>query len=60
MCFADGHAELHKWRDPRIVAAGLKAASGVSASYFSGPTRTDDPAGDYRFIAERYLFPANP
>ncbi len=49
--FADGHAEMHKWTDSRIIAAGLKTASGTPAFNFSGPTS----GRDYDYVRDRYL-----
>jgi prepilin-type N-terminal cleavage/methylation domain-containing protein len=49
--FADGHAEMHKWRDGRIIAAGLKSASGDSSGLvFAGPAS----GPDYSFVRDRY------
>jgi type II secretory pathway pseudopilin PulG len=54
--FADGHAILHKWADPVVVAAGQGAAQGRSEAEWAGP-----PSGaDYNFIYNGYLFPGHP
>jgi len=52
--FADGHVESHKWLDPVIISAGLKAASGVNINGnwngpFAGP--------DYQYVYEHYRMP---
>ncbi len=57
MSFADGHSELHKYRDERVIKAGLMAAAGqwslaFTANVTSGP--------DYQFILDHYLHPKNP
>lgn len=52
-CFADGHAESHKWHDPVIIAAGLSAANGtpkgMNGASTSGP--------DYQFVHDNFRFP---
>ena len=49
--FADGHAEIHKWRDPSTKSRGIKAAG-----WFEGmPVRP--PINDYRWVAERATVP---
>lgn len=52
--FADGHAETHTWRDPKLISAGKQAASGrmptdIVAAQTSGP--------DYQYVLQRYLHP---
>jgi prepilin-type N-terminal cleavage/methylation domain-containing protein/prepilin-type processing-associated H-X9-DG protein len=54
--FTDGHAELHKWLDGRIISAGQKAASGAAMAGFAGPTS----GPDYAFVRDHYLFPGHP
>ena len=45
--FADGHAEIHTWKDPSTKSRGIKAAG-----WFEGmPVRP--PINDYRWLAER-------
>jgi prepilin-type processing-associated H-X9-DG protein len=48
--FADGHSEMHRWRDPAIIQAGTDAASGKEHFYFNGPTS----GRDYSYVRERY------
>jgi prepilin-type N-terminal cleavage/methylation domain-containing protein/prepilin-type processing-associated H-X9-DG protein len=51
-CFADGHAESHKWLASALVLAGLDAAKGNTHS----PATT---AGvDYEYIYNGYRFPS--
>ena len=57
MGFGDGHAELHKWFNGNIVAAGQKAARGQATSG-TLLVPTSDP--DYQYIYQRYLFPGHP
>ena len=58
MCFADGHAEYHKWSDGTIVSTGLNAAQQGTASTFT----TQPAAGtlDYNYLYQHWLFPAHP
>ncbi len=53
--FADGHAILHKWANPAIVAAGQRAAQGRDVSDWAGPI----DGTDYSFIYNGYLFPGH-
>jgi prepilin-type N-terminal cleavage/methylation domain-containing protein/prepilin-type processing-associated H-X9-DG protein len=32
--FADGHAEMHRWREPETIAAGRKGATGIEPFYW--------------------------
>jgi type II secretory pathway pseudopilin PulG len=54
--FADGHAELHKWTDPAIIAAGQSAARGVPQLNWTGPTN----GADYQYVYKGYQFPGHP
>ncbi len=64
--FADGHAELRKWLDGRIVAAGQQACRGVATAGFSGPLQapttilfvnvTAIPTGGSRFWRRLFRF----
>jgi prepilin-type N-terminal cleavage/methylation domain-containing protein len=54
--FADGHAELHKWTNPAIVAAGQKAARGIPELYWGGPTN----GADFDYVFKGYQFPGHP
>jgi len=54
--FADGHAELHKWLDRGIVAAGQGAARGEPESNWVGP----GAGADYFFVFNGYQFPGHP
>ena len=54
--FADGHAELHKWTDPAIIAAGQGAAHGSPELNWCGPTN----GADYDYVFKGYQFPGHP
>jgi prepilin-type N-terminal cleavage/methylation domain-containing protein len=54
--FADGHAELHRWTDPAIIAAGQGAARGMPEFYWIGPTN----GADYEYVYKGYQFPGHP
>lgn len=54
--FADGHAELHKWTNPAIVAAGQGAAHGIPEVNWNGPTN----GADYDYVYKGYQFPGHP
>ncbi|HTA29299.1 MAG TPA: hypothetical protein VK731_02380, partial [Candidatus Cybelea sp.] len=56
IAFADGHAELHKWTDPALVAAGQHEAQGSEDTNWEGPTN----GVDYLFIYRGYEFPGHP
>lgn len=51
-CFADAHAESHKWGDGSIIQAGLAAAKGPSF-----PPITATSGRDYDYIYNGYRFP---
>jgi prepilin-type N-terminal cleavage/methylation domain-containing protein len=50
-CFADAHAESHKWHDSALIQAGLDAAKGNTHS----PATSS--GGDFDFIYNGYRFP---
>ena len=54
--FADGHAELRKWRDPALINNGLISARGGNGAYQPNPTS----GPDYQWIYDRYRHPGNP
>jgi type II secretory pathway pseudopilin PulG len=56
IAFADGHAELRKWTDPAIIAAGQAAAGGRPMVGWEGPTN----GADYLFVYKGYQFPGRP
>jgi prepilin-type N-terminal cleavage/methylation domain-containing protein len=52
--FADGHAEPHKWKDPKIISYGLAVAAGTMSpgildAAYTGP--------DYEYVHEHYRHP---
>jgi type II secretory pathway pseudopilin PulG len=56
IAFADSHAELHKWTDPALIAAGQEAARGRPVLNWEGPTN----GADYLFVYKGYQFPGHP
>jgi len=50
-CFADAHAESHKWMDGTLIQAGLAAAKGAN------PSITTSGGRDYDYIYNGYRFP---
>jgi hypothetical protein len=54
--FADNHAELHKWTDPGVIAAGQGAAQGIPELNWTGPTN----GADYLYVYRGYQFPGHP
>jgi type II secretory pathway pseudopilin PulG len=56
IAFADGHAELRKWTDPALIAAGQAAACGRPELSWEGPTN----GADYLFVYKGYQFPGHP
>jgi prepilin-type N-terminal cleavage/methylation domain-containing protein/prepilin-type processing-associated H-X9-DG protein len=51
--FADGHAEFHKWTDPKLIAAGQSEARGIHAAYPTASTSSSD----YQYVHDRYRHP---
>ena len=56
--FSDGHAEMHKWTDPKLIQFGLAAAQGKGANLGAGDT--DPKSADYAWVFDRYLHPLHP
>ncbi|HOX04481.1 MAG TPA: type II secretion system protein [Candidatus Paceibacterota bacterium] len=56
--FVDGHAEVHKWKDPELIRYGRLAAVGQRKSSDRPPTNLG--SADYRWVFERYRHPNNP
>ena len=56
-CFADGHAEHHRWLDPTILSAGMAADQGSLYQYATQPAMG---TVDYNYVIQGWLFPANP
>jgi prepilin-type N-terminal cleavage/methylation domain-containing protein/prepilin-type processing-associated H-X9-DG protein len=51
--FADGHAEFHKWTDPKLITAGKSEARGIHAAYPAAATS----GGDYQYVYDHYRHP---
>jgi prepilin-type N-terminal cleavage/methylation domain-containing protein/prepilin-type processing-associated H-X9-DG protein len=52
-CFADGHAEHHKWVDAQTIKAATDSANGHSSFYWPGGTKTNP---DYFWAWDHYRF----
>jgi prepilin-type N-terminal cleavage/methylation domain-containing protein/prepilin-type processing-associated H-X9-DG protein len=50
--FVDGHAEGHKWRDPKTIEAAQKAAKGLDALYWSGGNASNP---DFVWVYNGYM-----
>jgi prepilin-type processing-associated H-X9-DG protein len=51
--FADGHAERHKWKDPKTVKAAKDSANGISSFYWAGGNGTNP---DFRWVHNHYRY----
>ena len=49
--FADGHAENHKWTDPKTIKAAQDSSKGQSSFYWQGGNANNP---DFRWVHERY------
>jgi prepilin-type N-terminal cleavage/methylation domain-containing protein/prepilin-type processing-associated H-X9-DG protein len=49
--FADGHAEGHSWKDPRVIKAAKDSSLGVESFYWAGGNAG---SADFRWIYQRY------
>ncbi len=49
--FADGHAEGHKWVDPRTIKAATDSANGTSSFFWQGGNARNP---DFNWVYERY------
>jgi hypothetical protein len=56
VALADGHAELRRWTNPALIAAGQAAAHGKPETNWQGPTG----GPDYFFVYKGYQFPGHP
>ncbi len=56
-CFADGHAEHHKWTDPVIISTGKQANAGAVFEYATQPNKN---GADYNYVYQGWLLPQNP
>lgn len=63
-CFADGHAEYHKWLDRYIIDAGRMANRADTAAYaysqLGVATLISQTGLDTAFVTQGWLTPANP
>jgi prepilin-type N-terminal cleavage/methylation domain-containing protein/prepilin-type processing-associated H-X9-DG protein len=51
--FADGHAEGHKWTDPKTIKAAIDSANGRSSFYWEGGTKLNR---DFVWTWDHYRF----
>jgi prepilin-type N-terminal cleavage/methylation domain-containing protein/prepilin-type processing-associated H-X9-DG protein len=49
--FADGHAEGHGWKDPRVIKAAKDSSQGIESFYWAGGNAS---SADFRWIYQRY------
>ncbi len=49
--FADGHAESHTWRDPRVIKAATDSSRGKESFYWTGGNASSQ---DFQWIYQRY------
>lgn len=59
-CFADGHAEHHKWTDPAIIRAGQLANHGKAYDYRVLGLQPKRGDADYNYVYQHWLFPRHP
>ena len=51
IAFADGHAEGHTWRDPKVIKAAKDSSAGISSFYWAGGNANNV---DFQWIYQRY------
>lgn len=52
--FVDGHAEGHKWRDPKTIEAARNSANGLDSIYWTGGNAFNP---DFVWVYDRYMTP---
>jgi len=52
--FADGHAESHKWRDPRTIKAATDSSNGINSFWWAGGGTAKNP--DFGWMWDKYRF----
>jgi len=50
----DGHAEGHKWKDPKTIEAARNAARGIDSIYWAGGNASNP---DFVWVYDRYMTP---
>jgi prepilin-type N-terminal cleavage/methylation domain-containing protein len=72
LCFADGHAEPHKWTDPQIINAAKTAllagqaefayngTAGSTPVFSPNGNASANPAYDAPYLVQHWVNPANP
>ena len=51
IAFADGHAEGHTWRDPKVIKAATDSSAGNDSFFWAGGNANN---ADFRWIYQRY------
>ncbi|MEO6184395.1 MAG: type II secretion system protein [Verrucomicrobiota bacterium] len=51
ICFADGHAEGHAWKDSAVLKAARDSSAGIASFYWAGGNANN---ADFRWIYQRY------
>jgi prepilin-type N-terminal cleavage/methylation domain-containing protein len=59
LCFAVGHVEEHKWREPNTLAAAAAAAAGQTAGVFYHPKQTPQDR-DYNYFQPLFKYAEYP
>jgi prepilin-type N-terminal cleavage/methylation domain-containing protein len=49
--FADGHAEGHTWRDPKVIKAAKDSSAGIESFYWTGGNASNV---DFQWVYQRY------
>ena len=49
--FADGHAEGHTWRDPKVIKAARDSSAGIESFYWAGGNASNV---DFQWVYQRY------
>jgi len=49
--YADGHADLHKWRVPSTITAARDSSNGISSFYWNGGNAEN---ADFRWVYQNY------
>ncbi len=53
--YIDGHADGHKWKDPKTIKAAQDSAKGIDSIYWSGGDKNNP---DYVWVYDRYRHPS--
>ena len=53
LSFVDGHAEAHKWRDPKTIKAATDSSNGISSFFWLGGDKKNP---DFVWMWDKYRF----